>query len=321
LAVYTHISDAELEEYLRLYEIGEMHSLKGIAEGVENSNYLLSTDAGLHILTLYEKRVDPADLPFFLGLKSHLASRQINCPEPIPMRSGEVLGKLSGKPCAIISYLDGNSVRRPKAYHCEQVGKALAHMHLAGQDFPLSRANALTISDWPTLFEMSEDRANEVQPELHETVRQELGFLLSNWPPELPMGVIHADLFPDNVFFLKGELSGIIDFYFACNDYLAYDLAVCLNAWCFEPDHSFNMTKGMALIRGYESVRALTGQEREALPVLCRGSALRFLLTRLYDWLNVPDGALVKPHSPMEYISKLKFHQNVCNASDYGVAT
>ena len=319
MAVYTEIPDKELVEYLKQYDIGELHSLKGIAEGVENSNYLLTTDTGPHILTLYEKRVDLADLPFFLGLMQHLSDGGVICPQPVPMRSGENLSTLAGRPSAIISYLDGNSVRRPLNGHCNQAGAALAKMHLVGDDFKLDRANALSVPGWRPLFEMSGEGTDDVAPGLRELIADELDFLEGHWPKDLPWGVIHADLFPDNVFFLKGEFSGLIDFYFACNDFLAYDVAICINAWCFEPDHSFNVTKARAFLDGYNSVRQLKNEEVTALPILCRGSALRFLLTRLYDWLNVPPGALVTPKDPSEYIAKLRFHKSVNSAEGYGI--
>jgi len=319
VAVYTEIADVELTEYLTQYNIGELHSLKGIAEGVENSNYLLSTDKGMHILTLYEKRVNADDLPFFLGLMKHLQKNGVDCPLPITLISGEQLSTLAGRPSAIISYLDGNSVKRPTPDHCHQLGQAMAQMHLAGEGFEITRRNGLTVEDWRPLFNMSGERSEEVQVGLGKRIKDELDYLETNWPKDLPAGVIHADLFPDNVFFLKNKLSGIIDFYFACNDLLAYDVAICINAWCFEADHSFNVTKANAMLKGYMSVRELEKAERNALPILCRGSALRFLLTRLYDWLNVPPGALVVPKNPAEYIAKLRFHQSVKSASEYGM--
>ncbi len=318
MAVYTEVADSDLEEFLKSYDLGAVLSFKGIAEGVENSNFLLRTEAGAFILTLYEKRVAMADLPFFLGLMEHLSGRGISCPLPDRGRDGEALRRLAGRPAAIISFLDGISVRRPQVSHCAALGPALANMHAAGRGFPLRRANALSLDGWPGLVEMSAARADSVEPGLAALISAELTFLESNWPRGLPEGVIHADLFPDNVFFLKERLSGIIDFYFACNDLLAYDLAVCLNAWCFEPDRSFNVTKGRTLIQAYEGVRRLEPAEREALPVLARGAALRFLLTRLYDWLSVPAGALVTPKDPLEYARKLRFHQTVTSAGDYG---
>lgn len=319
MAVYTEVADEALIRHLERYDIGQLHSYKGIAEGVENSNYLLTTDAGNFILTLYEKRVNAEDLPFFLGLMRHLAKSGINCPEPVPMRDGGMLAELTGRPAAIITFLEGFSVKRPRPDHCRQVGEALARLHLAGRDFTLHRPNALTLGDWRPLFARSADRAGEVAKGLGEMIADELDFLEANWPAALPAGVIHADLFTDNVFFLRDRLSGLIDFYFACNDCFAYDLSICLNAWCFEKDWSFNTTKARALIAGYQSVRPLTAPEIDHLPTLCRGSALRFLLTRLYDWLNVPEGALVTPKDPGEYIAQLKFHQGVAHAGLYGL--
>jgi homoserine kinase type II len=319
VAVYTEVSDEALRDFLALYDIGDVISFKGIAEGVENSNFLLRTAGSQFILTLYEKRVRAADLPFFIGLMEHLAKRGVTCPQPVRNRAGEALGELAGRPAAIVTFLDGLWVRRPTVRHCGEVGQALARMHLAGADFGLSRPNALSLAGWPPLLHAAEARADEVAPRLGEESATELAFLQAHWPAGLPSGVIHADLFNDNVFFLGETLSGLIDFYFACNDALAYDLAVCLSAWCFEPDNEFNVSKGRALISAYERVRPLSETEVAALPILARGAALRFMLTRLVDWLNVPPGAKVAPKNPLEYRDKLRFHQRVKTAVDYGL--
>lgn len=319
MAVYTELADEELEAFLRGYDLGALVSLKGIAEGVENSNYLLATEKGRFILTLYERRVDPADLPFFLGLMEHLSRRGITCPLPVADRVGQALNRLAGKPAAIITFLDGVSVRRPRADHCGAVGRALAQLHQAAEGFALTRANALSRGGWRPLFEMCAGRADEVQPGLGAEIAAELDFFDANWPTGLPAGVIHADLFPDNVFFLNNRLSGLIDFYFACNDMLAYDVGICLNAWCFEPDGSLNLTKSRALLRGYNEGRPLTPDETALLPLLARGSSLRFLLTRLYDWLTTPAGALVVKKDPLEYYRKLRFHRGVADARAYGL--
>jgi len=319
MAVYTDVGDADLEAFLGAYDLGALLSFKGIAEGVENSNFLLRTESGNYILTLYEKRVAEADLPFFLGLMEHLAGRGIRCPLPVKGRDGQALRRVAGRPAAIISFLEGMWTRRPQTHHCAQLGQALAEMHLAGRGFGMRRENALSLSGWRPLFEMSRGRADSVEPGLETFVLAELEFLESAWPAGLPEGVIHADLFPDNVFFLKGKLSGLIDFYFACDDLLAYDLAVCLNAWCFEPDNAFNVTRGRALIQAYETVRRLDPEERDKLPILARGAALRFLLTRLYDWLNQVPGALVRPKDPLEYWRKLRFHRAVAGPAAYGL--
>ena len=319
MAVYTEIPDDEFDAFMKGYDLGAALSIKGIAEGVENSNYLLVTERGQFILTLYERRVEAVDLPFFLGLMDHLAARGITCPTPVHDRSGSVLNRLANRPAAIITFLSGRWVRRPRAEHCLAVGEALARMHRAAGDFAITRKNALSVAGWRPLFEMCAGRADEVQRGLAAEIEAELDYVEAHWPRDLPGGVIHADLFPDNVFFLDGRLSGVIDFYFACNDMLAYDPAICLNAWCFEPDGSLNITKARALLAGYQAVRPLTPAEAEALPLLARGAALRFLLTRLYDWLTVPAGALVVPKDPIEYYRKLRFHRSVSDAGAYGL--
>lgn len=319
MAVYTDISEVELGAFLESYAIGDLLSYKGIAEGVENSNFLLHTSSGAYILTLYEKRVNADDLPFFLRLMQHLSDRGINCPLPVPRADGKLTGTLAGRPAAIVTFLEGMWVRRPTAEHCRAVGAALASMHLAGQDFSLHRVNALSVSGWRPLWDKARPRAESVQPGLVEEAEAELGFLEANWPRDLPAGVIHADLFPDNVFFLGKQLSGLIDFYFACTDLLAYDVAICLNAWCFEKDNAFNLTKGMAMLDGYTAVRPLSDREAAMLPVLARGSALRFMLTRLYDWLNTPEGSLVVKKDPLEYLRRMRFHRQVRSAAEYGL--
>jgi homoserine kinase type II len=323
MAVYTDVAADELAEYLATYDIGELLSYKGIAEGVENSNFLLHTSAGYFILTLYEKRVAKGDLPFFLGLMTHLASRGISCPQPVRNRSGEALSELAGRPAAIINFLEGIWPRKPNVAHCAGVGQALAKMHLAGRDFAMSRANALSVSGWRPLFEQAASRADELQHGLRAFIGAELDHLEKQdmWPRNLPQGVIHADLFPDNVFFLGERVSGLIDFTFACSDMLAYDVAICLNAWCFESDCTFNVTKARAFLGAYGRERKLSEAEQTALPVLARGAALRFLLTRLVDFLNVPVGALVRPKDPLEYARKLRFQQSVASLRDYGVET
>jgi homoserine kinase type II len=320
MAVYTDVAADELAEFLSGYDIGELLSYKGIAEGVENSNFLLHTTSGYFILTLYEKRVAKGDLPFFLALMAHLAVHGITCPQPVKNRRGEALAMLAGRPAAIITFLEGIWPRKPNAAHCAGVGQVLAKMHLAGRDFGMSRANALSVSGWRPLFDAAASRADELQHGLRDFISAELDHLESGiWPEHLPKGVIHADLFPDNVFFLGEELSGVIDFTFACNDTLAYDIAITLNAWCFEADHSFNVTKARAFLNAYGRERKLSGAEQDALPLLARGAALRILLTRLVDWFNVPPGALVRPKDPLEYVRKLRFQQSVKSIRDYGI--
>ena len=319
MAVYTDVLAEDLGQFLAAYDIGDLLAYKGIAEGVENSNFLLHTSRGSFILTLYEKRVAAADLPFFLALMEHLAAHGINCPQPVKNRTGAALGQLAGRPAAIVTFLDGMWLRRPGVAHCAGVGEALARLHLAGTDFPGKRANVLSVGGWRPLFEAARERADGLQPGLAKSISDELAQLERAWPADLPQGVIHADLFPDNVFFLGDRLSGLIDFYFACTDTLAYDIAICLNAWCFEPDRSYNVTKGRALLQAYARTRTLSHKERAGLALLCRGAAMRFLLTRLVDWLDVPPSALVKPKDPLEYFRKLRFHQTVASVRDYGI--
>jgi len=318
MAVYTEVTDEDLAGFLAGYDVGPLLSYKGIAEGVENTNYLVHTAKSPFILTLYERRVNREDLPFFLGLMEHLSAAGLNCPLPVRDSNGQALRELAGRPAALVTFLEGFWLRRPKAEHCAAVGEAMARLHLAGKSFAINRANALGLRGWRPLYERFANRANEIAPDLAVTIEQELGHLEAHWPQGLEEGVIHADLFPDNVFFLDDKLSGLIDFYFACNDALAYDLAVSLNAWCFEPDYSFNVTKGRALLRGYQSVRALGPTERAAMPLLARGAALRFLLTRAYDWLHTPKDALVRPHDPIAYLRRLRFHQKVRSIGEYG---
>ena len=319
MAVYTDVSAEDLADFLADYDLGELLSYKGIAEGVENSNFLVHTTAGYFILTLYEKRVAPEDIPFFLALMEHLAARGLTCPQPVKNQTGDMLGWIAGRPAALVTFLDGMWIRRPTASHCAALGEALAQLHLAGTDFPMRRRNALSADGWRPLYVASAAGADTVQPGLREAIEKELTLLEGAWPSGLPEGVIHADLFPDNVFFLGEKLSGLIDFYFACTDTLTHDIAICLNAWCFEPDHAYNVTKGRALLQGYVAARPLSIEERVALPLLSRGACLRFLLTRLVDWLNVPPGALVRPKDPLEYFRKLRFHQAVTGVRVYGV--
>ncbi len=321
MAVYTEISDEELDALLDQYDLGAALSLKGIAEGVENSNFLLHTETGSYILTLYEKRVNADDLPFFLGLMEHLAAKGYVSPTPIATKTGDTLTTVANRPAAIIQFLEGRSIRRITPDHCALLGKSLADLHLAAHDYQIPRSNSLDVSSWRELFEKSKTSNKNGQfsdAEIQE-IEIELNFLEDHWPSELPSGVIHADLFPDNIFFLNEAVSGVIDYYFACNDYLAYDIAICMNAWCFETDSSFNITKARKLLKAYQSRRNLNKDELKALPLLCRGAAMRFYLTRLYDWLNQIEGALVKPKNPSEYLKKIRFHQDVQSVNAYGL--
>lgn len=326
MAVYTHLASHEIEALLTQYDVGEMTSALGIAEGVENSNYLLVTERdGVEtkfILTIFEKRMNEEDLPFYLGLMQHMAAEGIPSPLPISARNGSVIQRTpDGKPCVLVSFLTGRSVRQIQNHHARGLGEMMAKMHIAAKSYTGKRPNALSLAGWRKLFEKTADRADECIDGLRDAIENELHYLMSNWPgpARLPSGVVHADVFPDNVFFRDGKLSGVIDFYFACSDSWMYDLTIALNAWCFENDGSFNVTKARYMLAGYQSVRRLTDDERKYLPVLARGAALRFLLTRLHDWLFTVEGAVVTVKDPLEYYRKLQFHQSIKGFAAYGL--
>ena len=326
MAVFTHVTPEALAAFWADYDLPPVTELKGIQAGVQNSNYLVTTAEDKYILTLYEDTatgVDPDDLPYFLSLLQHLSGNGLSCPMPIERRDetglGKVLGQLSGRPAALVSFLQGRASIAPKPPQCKSAGAALARLHLAGEGFAMQRANSQGPDNWQNLFALCRDEADEVTPGLGELIAGELTYLKAHWPQDLPQGVIHADLFPDNVFFIGAEVSGLIDFYFACHDMLAYDLAIMLNAWCFEADVNFNITKAKALLAGYQSVRPMAQNEIDALPILARGAAMRFLMTRLHDWLNRPDDALLVPKNPVDYLRRLRFHRHVTSAADYGL--
>ncbi|NDF12933.1 MAG: homoserine kinase [Proteobacteria bacterium] len=319
MAVYTHIDKKDIAQFLSRYDAGELTSFKGIAEGVENSNFLIQTSEGKYILTVYEKRVSEQELPFFTGLMDHLSHKSIPCPSPIKDRKGNALQTLKGKPAAMVSFLKGDSVKNIKTIHCREVGRALAEMHLATEGFKHSRINSMGVQNWRKIFDSCKAKMDAVEKGVAAELENCLERIESHWPKRLPAGVIHADLFPDNVFFLEDTLSGMIDFYFACNDFFAYDIAVCLNSWCFEGKTEFNITKARHMLSAYDEVRPFSEEERNALPVLASGAALRFLLSRLYDWLNQVEGAMVTPKDPKEYLKKLRFHMQVKSAAEYGL--
>jgi len=318
MAVYTPLTQAQIADFLdHAYGRGALVNAAGIAQGVENTNYLLTlrNPAGGHeklILTLYEKRVDAEDLPFFLELMQHVASHDVACPRPLLRRDGMLFGTCSGKHAAIVSFLEGQSRSITSRAAVEQVGSALGSLHQAARGFSRQRAFALSLAGWRSIYRRIETTLDTIQPGLASLVAHELDYLGVHWPSftALPHGVIHADLFPDNVFFEGDAVSGLIDFYFACNDLLAYDLAITINAWCFEPDGTWNAEKARGMLAHYQTHRALQPEEKAALPTLLRGAALRFLLTRAHDWIHHDATAIVRPHDPLEYVAKLKFHQS-----------
>ena len=316
MAVYTHLGAEDLAKLIGEYDVGQLVSAKGIAEGVSNSNWLIETtgkDGGgaRFFLTMYEFRIDIAELPFFLGLLDHLAAKGCPVPRTIHDRNGDASRKIEGKAVALIEFLPGVSIDHPDAAQARAVGQALAGIHLASADFPMSRANSLGPTAWRELAtDCGKAGLAQIDPRLPELVASELSFLGGNWPESLPRSVIHADLFPDNVLMLGNEVAGLIDFYFACTDITAYDLAVTHAAWSFSDEGSFRPSVSRELIAGYCGVRPLSEQEWAALPTLARGASLRFLMTRAYDWLNTPPGALVTPKDPMDFAKRLDFYTN-----------
>ncbi len=315
MAVYTDISDQDLARFVTEYDIGSVRSHAGIAEGIENSNYLLTTDRGRYVLTLFERRVTVDDLPYFMGLMAHLAAQGTPCPTPIADRNGAVLHTLCDRPAVIVSFLDGAWPRNPTPDHCAQLGDALARLHMAGQSFPMTRPNDMGPARWRRLFDECAAHDHTVTSRIGDILKS----VTDHWPVDLPSGVIHADLFPDNVFFQRDRLTGVLDFYFACHDFLAYDVAIALNGWCFDDDNAFDSAGSRRLLSAYQDVRPLTAAERDALPILCRGAALRFLLTRLYDWLHTPKDALVTCKDPLEFLARLRFHRAVKGSAEYGL--
>ncbi|PIR39031.1 MAG: homoserine kinase [Alphaproteobacteria bacterium CG11_big_fil_rev_8_21_14_0_20_39_49] len=319
MAVYTIVSDEQLDELIAGYDIGKAVSLQAIEQGIENSNYFLTTDKAKYVLTIYEKRVKTEDLPFYLNLMEHLSKKGVPCPIPIKNKNGSNLSKVNGRPCAIVSFLKGKNTKNIRNEHLCELGANLAKMHIAASDFDMELKNNFSLNAWRSLFNSVKDNIDSLRKGLRAEIEDELGKYTVNWPKSLYSGVVHADLFPDNVFFQDGKLVGIIDYYFACNDYLMYDLAICLNAWCFENNNEFNITKAKKFLNSYNGVRKISEEELNALPVLAGGAALRFLLTRLYDRFNPVEGALVKPKDPMEYLQKLRFHNGIKSHSEYGL--
>ena len=319
MAVYTELTKSDISEFLNSYKIGDLITFEGIIEGVENSNFKLNTSKNNFILTVFEKRVDSKDLPFFIKLMNHLYKKNIKCPCPIIDIDGNYIKEIKDKPSVIVSYVQGKWIKSIKNIHCEQLGQNLAKMHLASNDFKLSRYNSMGMNEWSSLFSNFNSERKSQYNEIYDIIKKELIFIKKEWPKDLPSGVIHADLFQDNVFFENDIFSGIIDFYFACNDFYAYELAVCLNAWCFERDQSFNITKARLILNNYQKERPLIKEEKEYFPILSRGAALRFLLTRLNDLIFHPKDAKVNPKNPVEYLKILQFHQKIKSISEYGL--
>lgn len=318
MAVYTHITEDDLKTHLTRFDLGELLSFEGISEGVENTNYKLETTAGRFILTLFEKRADAEELPFYITFMEFAREQGVPAPLAAPAKSGEKIVALNGKPSVITTFLEGVWSKEPTVAQCAALGEMLAKLHAAGRKFSLRRKNTMALFAWKSLILACLEGADRIGNNLGDTLQGELDFLEKNWPKYLQKGAVHADLFPDNVFFLGDEISGVIDFYFSCTDAFAYDLMLTLNAWCFDRHGAFFQDKAAALLKAYHAKRPLPPLEVKSLSFFGRAAAVRIIATRLYDWLNPVEGALVKPKDPLEHVRILKFHQAVKSAADYG---
>ena len=320
MAVYTKLSEIDLVKFFSKYSIGKIQKHEEIREGIENTNYFIQTEKNKFILTVYEKRVDEKDLPFFMGLMKNLFNKKFPSPEPIINKNGNYISEISNKKAAVVSFLDGKAKKVLDPLDCYEVGVYSAKLHSITKNLISKRINKLSVNSWREIYNKVKKDCSKIHPNLSNIIEKNLNEIEADWPQNLPSGIIHADLFPDNIFFNKNKLSGIIDFYFSCNDYYAFEIAICLNALCFEGKNenlSFNVTKGKKFIDGYSSVRNLTDDEKKSLKILCKGAAIRFLLTRVFDYLNLIEGAIVKIKDPLEYLKRLEFHESVKNYNDY----
>ena len=317
MAVYTKLEHPEVEQFLEQYNINNFKDYKGITEGVENTNYFIKTSEQDYILTIYEKRVDENDLPFFIKLLSSLSENKFPCPKPIANKNNEKINKIKNKNAALVTFLNGQSKNKITSEDCFEIGKITAQLHEITKKFKISRKNNLSIESWQNIFEKTIKKKIDLDESIIKKTNNYLSYLKGKWPKNLPEGIIHADIFPDNIFFTKNKVSGIIDFYFACNDFFAYEIAICLNSICFDNNSTFNMTKAKNLIDGYSSIRALGEDEKKYLPILCMGAAMRFFLTRLYDFYNTDNKADVKIKDPFEYFKKIEFHSTIKNFNEY----
>jgi len=320
MAVYTKLSEKELKEFFSKYNLGKLLNYKEIKEGIENTNYFIQTEKGKFILTLYEKRVEEKDLPFFISLMRNLFDKNFPSPEPIVNKNGNYISEILEKKAAVVSFLDGYAKKILNPSNCCQVGINTAKLHLITKDLTGKRENRLSVNSWRKIYNKVKKDCSKIHASLPKIVEKNLDVIEKNWPKNIPSGIIHADLFPDNIFFEGNKLSGIIDYYFSCYDFYAFEIAICLNALCFEGKNenlSFNVTKAKKFIDGYSSIRKLTEEEKKSLKVLCQGAAIRFLLTRVFDYLNLTEGAIVKIKDPVEYLKRLEFHDSVKNYQDY----
>ena len=320
MAIYTKLSENNLKEFFLKYNLGKLLNYKGIQEGIENTNYFTQTDRGKFILTVYEKRVEEKDLPFFMGLMRNLFNANFPSPEPIINKHGNYVTEISGKKAAVVSFLDGFAKKNLNPNDCHKVGIQAAKLHLITKNLSGKRENKLSVNSWRKIYQKVQKDCSRIQLNLTKIIEKNLDEIENNWPKNIPSGIIHADLFPDNIFFKNDRLTGIIDFYFSCYDFYVFEIAICLNALCFEGQKenlSFNVTKAKKFIDGYSSIKKLTEEEKKYLKILCQGAAMRFLLTRVFDYLNLTEGALVKIKDPIEYLKRLEFHNNVKDYQDY----
>jgi len=320
MAVYTKLTNNNLKEFFLKYNLGKLINYQGIQQGIENTNYLVNTDKGKYILTIYEKRVEEKDLPFFIALMRNLFDAGFPSPEPIINKNGNYITEVLNKKAAIVSFLNGTAKKELSSENCYEIGMYAAKMHTVTKKLSVRRENKLSINSWRKIYNNVQKNCSKIYPNLDKIIEKNLEEIENNWPKNIPSGIIHADLFPDNIFFTKNKLSGIIDFYFSCYDFYALEIAICLNALCFEGKNanlSFNVTKAKSFIDGYSSIRNLAQEEKNHLKILCQGAAMRFLLTRVFDYLNLTEGALVKIKDPVEYLKRLEFHNNVTNYEDY----
>ena len=320
MAIYTKLTENNLEEFFLNYNLGKLLNYKGIQDGIENTNYFTQTDKGKFILTVYEKRVEGKDLPFFMGLMKNLFDANFPSPEPIINKNGNYITEIFGKKAAVVSFLDGSSKKNLNPNDCYKVGIQTAKLHLITKNLSGKRENKLSVNSWRKIYQKVQKDCSKIQQNLTKIIEKNLDEIENNWPKNIPSGIIHADLFPDNIFFKDDKLTGIIDFYFSCYDFYVFEIAICLNALCFEGQKenlSFNVTKAKKFIDGYSSIKKITEEEKKSLKILCQGAAMRFLLTRVFDYLNLTEGALVKIKDPIEYLKRLEFHNSVKNYQDY----
>ena len=320
MAVYTKLSENNLKDLFSKYNLGKLLKFQGIQEGIENSNYFVKTDSGKFILTVYEKRVEEKDLPFFMGLMKNIFNENFPSPEPIINKNGNYITEIFGKKAAVVSFLEGTSKKNLTPGNCHEVGIYTAKLHTITKNLNIKRTNRLSVNSWRLIYRKIQRDCSKIYPDLTKIIERNLEVIEDKWPKNIPRGIIHADLFPDNIFFKGSKLTGIIDFYFSCYDFYALEIAICLNALCFEGKNenlSFNVTKAKKFIDGYSSIRKLTEEEKESLKILCHGAAMRFLLTRVFDYLNLTEDALVKIKDPVEYLKRLEFHNSVKNYQDY----